>query len=129
MEKLYKYIDKCIELKNINIFLLSDEHFLLAKKYLYEKNIKINNIIIEKNVDVCCRMYPEPGCYCNSGWMDLSCEHISFQCMCDKQIPIERHYSDFSWSNQFMEHCDNCYDDTCHRSIVFSLFTIQPLYK
>ena len=129
MEKLYKYIDKCIERKSINIFLLSEEHFLLAKKYLQENNIVITNIIIEKNVEVCCRLFPEPGCYCNSGWLELNCEHLTFECMCDKQIPVEKHYSNFSWSNQYMEHYNNCYDDTCHRSNIFNLYTIQPFYK
>jgi hypothetical protein len=131
MDRLTQYIDANLKLKARKLYFFSDDHLAQADKYLSEiKGVRFK-VKSEKDVKVSATSFPEPWPGCNAGWLDCSCEAIG-ECWCSdcgNEMPIDRHYLTFSWGNEFMDHEENCYDDSCIVSRVFVYHTVTLVYK
>ncbi len=117
-----KYIENTIE-KNIPLIAFCENHLKYITEYL-EENYPEFDLEIDKKLDdlVSCKHYPFTCCEAYKYLKDSHDENPRYFDCCDcngicadddcHTVP-DRHYWEFSWKDEFMEHYDNCYDDCC----------------
>lgn len=128
-EHITKFIESSLHKQyKLPLIAFSDIDLEIFKKILKSLNISIIDISKQSNINLNCKHFPytcsevEHEHYGNNYFDDI-CNCRSTSKACD-YFDIKRTYISFSWNSEYMKHSENCYNDCCCISEVFTRYLI-----